>query len=145
MKRLVASVVSFSFVTALAVGAQDKKAPDIGGTWIAVGGSAGTKKIPEDFFTEAMLSAVFKEGKYKVIAQGKNVEEGTYKIDGDKKPSTIDMFISECKDKGKTQLGILKLEADTLTIALTDAGNKDRPKGFDAAEGVEVTVLKRKK
>ena len=75
---------------------------------------------------------------------GKEVEKGTYKINAKKNPATIDMSVMEGKDKGKSQIGIFKIEADQLTMAVV-IGSKDRPKSFDPAADVEVRILKRNK
>jgi uncharacterized protein (TIGR03067 family) len=85
------------------------------------------------------------DGKYSVTVMGKEVEAGTYKVDTTKKPAHLDLTVTEGKDKGQTQLGLLKLEGETMTVAFTKGGSKERPKSFESTEGVEVTILKRGK
>lgn len=68
--------------------------------------------------------------------------EGTFSVDEDKK--TIDMKPTSGNFKGKTLLGIYKLDGDTLSIAFAE---KERPKDFESKEGsgVVVAVMKRAK
>lgn len=66
--------------------------------------------------------------------------EGTFTIDAEKK--TIDMKPSSGNFKGKTLLGVYKLDGDTLTVAFAEA---ERPKGFESKEGSKVVVAVMKK
>lgn len=150
MKKLFVCIVCFglSALAAGAAGEKDKKATEksaFEGAWIAVAGNADGKKIPDDVIGKISLTATFTDGKYNVMVMGKQIEAGTYKSDAKAKPATIDMTIDEGKDKGKTQLGIYKLEGDQLVIALGSAGSKERPKNFEGGDMIEVTTLKRKK
>jgi uncharacterized protein (TIGR03067 family) len=89
------------------------------------------------------MRVTFTGDKYKVVVQGKQVEAGTFKVAGGK---SIDLTISEGKQKGRTQLGLYKIDGETLTVALPpDGSEKERPKDFEstAENRVEVTTLKR--
>ncbi len=66
--------------------------------------------------------------------------EGTFTVDAEKK--TIDMKPSSGTFKGKTLLGVFKLDGDTLTVAFAEA---ERPKGFESKEGSKVVVAVMKK
>ncbi len=66
--------------------------------------------------------------------------EGTFTFDADKK--TVDMKPTTGTFKGKTLLGIYKLDGDTLTVAFSE---KDRPKDYDTKEGSGVVVAVMKK
>jgi uncharacterized protein (TIGR03067 family) len=125
--------------------AGEKGAPKIEGSWLAISAVADGKKVPDEFIAKFMLTLAFKDGKYAVSAGGKQQESGTYKADTSKKPATLDMMVEEGKDKGKSQLAIYKIDADTLTVALGEAGSGIRPKNFEPADKIEVTVFKRKK
>jgi uncharacterized protein (TIGR03067 family) len=150
MRKLVVSIVFSSVVAALATaGGGDKGAKGgtggkLEGTWIATSAVSDGKKVPDEILKKFMLTVSFKDGKYTVVMAGDQVEAGTYKTDASKKPAAIDLNITEGKDKGKSQLGIYKVEGDTMTIAMTSHDKKDRPKNFDASDMGEVTVLKRK-
>jgi len=144
MHKLVASIVCFSVIAVCAT-AGGEKGSKVEGKWVATSAIADGKKVPDEFIQKAMLTVVFKDGKYSVSVGGMQVEAGTYKANAAKKPATVDLDIIEGKDKGKVQLGIYKVADDVLTIALAPHDSKDRPKNFEAPEKGEVTVLKRGK
>ncbi len=148
MKSLVAALVCFSLSAALvSAGGEAKKkvaGPKIEGTWVGVGGISEGKKAPAEIFEKLMLTVTLKAGKYSVSIQGKEVESGTYKVSGAKSPYNLDIDVAEGKDKGKKQLGIVRVEGDTMTVAFAKGDSKDRPKNFEGASG-EVTMMKRKK
>jgi uncharacterized protein (TIGR03067 family) len=74
-------------------------------------------------------------------------EEGTIKLDPGKKPATIDLAITEGEDKGKSQVGIYKMDGDTITVCLAPPGAKDRPTEFKSTEenGYILATIKRAK
>lgn len=146
MRKLLASIVCFAAVAVGATAGGDKSGK-IEGTWIATAIVNDGETVPEENVKKAMLTVVFQDGKYTVELAGKEVETGKYKTDAAKKPATIDLDIVKGKesDQGKMQLGIYKIEGETLTIAMTPAGTKERPKDFEPPKKGEVTVLKRTK
>ncbi len=146
MTKVLASVVCSFLVALVATAGGDTKAK-IEGTWIMTKAiSDGKPKFAEEELKQVMLTAEFKDGKFTLSAEGKVGESGTYKTDAAKKPATIDMVIlvGDKFDKGKTQLGIYKIEGDTLTLAVADPGSKTRPKSFDAVKDIEIQTFKRK-
>jgi uncharacterized protein (TIGR03067 family) len=146
MKTMFASAVCFSLIALVGAAAGgDKAAAKLDGTWIATGGSSEGKEIPAEFIEKIMLTVVMKDGKYTVSVAGQEAETGTYKADPGKKPATLDVEISTGKNEGKKQFGIYKLDDDKLTLVMSKAGSQDRPKTFDATEGVDITIMKRKK
>jgi uncharacterized protein (TIGR03067 family) len=137
-------IVCSILVPAIGLG-DDKKQPktiDIDGTWKMVGVIEGGKEAPKDEVVKAENGLIFKEGKYKGF---KDEESGTFKMDVSKSPVNIDFAVVEGQEKGKTQLGLIKLEGDVLTIALSKYGSTDRPKGFDGADAHWILTLKRSK
>jgi uncharacterized protein (TIGR03067 family) len=144
MTKLLTGLAGLALVAVVATAGGDK-AGTIDGTWIVTAASVGNTKAPDSYFAENMPSNVFKDGKYSQLAKGKVVESGTYKLDASKNPATIDFTIEVGEDKGKLQLGIYKLEGDTLTMAVSIPGAKARPKDFDPSDEVELQVFKRKK
>jgi uncharacterized protein (TIGR03067 family) len=146
MSRFAAIVVCLGAATGL-VPAQGDKAAKIEGTWIATVIINDGEKVSEANVKQAKLTVIFEDGRYRVVKGGNEVESGKYTSDASKKPATIDLAIVEIKgdDKGKVQLGVYKIEDDVLTIAMTPAGSKERPKDFAPLAKGEITVLKRVK
>jgi uncharacterized protein (TIGR03067 family) len=144
MKKLIVCIVCFGLSALVAVAGGGT--PTIEGNWTAISGIIDGKKLPDEDVTKAALVVNFtKDGKYTVISMGKKVESGTYKHDPKAKPATIDLTITEGKDKDKTQFGIYKLDGDQVTFAIASVDVKERPKNFDGGKDAEVTVLKRNK
>ena len=143
MRKLIAGMVCFGLSAMIAV------AGGVGGfegNWIATGGIVEGKKLPADEIEKAMLVVSFKDGKYTVTSMGKQLEAGTYTVDAKAKPhASIDLKITEGKDKDKTQVGIYKVDGDQVTFAISSAGVKERPKTFEGGKDVEVTMFKRSK
>ena len=78
---------------------------------------------------------------------GDEGEEGTLKVDPAKRPAAIDLEITSGNDKGKSQVGIYKIEADAVTFCFARPGAKDRPTEFSSTEDnghILLTVKKKK-
>lgn len=86
------------------------------------------------------------DGKYtmKPVNPKATPTTGTYKIDTTKVPMTIDMMPTGGTYDGKTLLGIVKLDGQTLTIAFAEPG-KDRPTAFESKEGSGIIIAIQKK
>lgn len=71
---------------------------------------------------------------------------GTYTVDTSKTPATFDMKVKGGTFDGKTLIGIVKVEGDTMTLAFVEDG-KERPTKFEspAGSGVALTVYKKAK
>ncbi len=71
------------------------------------------------------------------------------KIDGQASPKTIDIEYTSGGNRGKTVLGIYKLDKDTFEVAWGEPGAKKRPTKFTTKPGVgsaqDYRVLKREK
>jgi len=152
MKRRACVMVFGLFVAMIGVstlvGAEDKDADKkdkdkLQGTWNAVSGESGGKEQKEA--TEHSL--VFEGDKFSVKKSEKVMVKGTFKVDASKKPKEIDMEIADGPDdvKGKTALGIYKLEGDELTWCVDEPGSGNRPKEFATKEGTKTMLVKLKK
>lgn len=147
------SLLSFSFaLTILAIGLQAAPAPKeikddvskLEGNWEFTSWEHFGQSLPDEARETAKWSV--KGNKYKFEIQGVG-EEGTIKLDSSKKPATIDLEITDGTDKGKSQLGIYKIEKDVITFCFARPGVKERPTAFTAtAENNQILVtLKRQK
>ncbi len=145
MKKLLACVVCFALSAMIVAAGGAGKTPKVEGTWTATSGSFGGKKVPDEFIAKSMTYITFKEGKYTAGARGKEQDSGTYTIDDKKKPAHIDLMITEGKNKGKTQLALLKIDGDVMTFATYGPDSKDRPKDFEGGDDIAVLALKRGK
>ena len=110
---------------------KDRKAYQ--GTWQATRVVAdGNELKPEDVQRITVVNEP--DGKWQLLADGKEVDRGTHTIDPAKKPRTIDMVVTEGGNKGKTYLGIYELSGDTRKVCYGDSG-KDRPTEFESTAG----------
>lgn len=116
-------------MTVVAVAA-DKPAEALQGTWTLVyakrNGQAAEDIVGHQLtFTADKFTIKNKDGKL--------VYEGTFKVDADKKPATIDFQHSGDALKGKTWKGIYVIDGDTLkTCDNAPDLTKDRPANFEA-------------
>ncbi len=109
------------------------------GTWALVSSEEGGQKAPEQVIQEAKV--IFAADGKMTAKQGAKEQEFTYQLDPAKNPKEF----SGTNDKGRTVLGIYKLDGDTLTICFDRSGA--RPTEFASKEGTTVVleVLKREK
>jgi RNA polymerase sigma factor (sigma-70 family) len=107
------------------------------GNWAVESCEVGGQQVPEEKTKEAKVTFA-PNGKWN--RKGEKEEEGTYKLGPAKKPKEITITT----DERGTELGIYKLDGDTLTICLEARGN-ERPTEFATKEGsvANLIVLKR--
>jgi RNA polymerase sigma factor (sigma-70 family) len=120
-------------------GAAPKDEENILGTWVLVSSEEGGQRAPEELIKEARVTFAA-DGKM-TVKQGEKEQEFTYQLDPAKKPKEF----NGTNDKGRTVLGIYKLDGDTLTVCFDRGG--DRPTEFASPAGTTVVleVLKREK
>lgn len=114
----------------------------IQGTWKFVAHELGGQPAPAEQI--AKMEITFTGDKFKVLADGKMVQEGTQKLDGNKKPGQIESKVTGGEQKGSTLLGIYELDGDTIKVCF-DLTGKARPTSFKAKEGQFSATLKREK
>jgi uncharacterized protein (TIGR03067 family) len=76
------------------------------------------------------VGLVFSGDAYQGVRSGKIDERGTIRIDPAASPMTIDLVITEGKYAGKTQLGLVDLAGDAMTLVLAEPGAPVRPKSL---------------
>src|SRR4051812_40541783 len=102
------------------------------GTWAFVTHEMDGKKAPEDALKN--MTVTIKGNTFTVKNGDQVIQAGTQKLDGTKKPRTIDATITEGEGKGTKMLGIYELDGDTMKVCFDEKG-KARPTAFKAAEG----------
>jgi uncharacterized protein (TIGR03067 family) len=126
-------------------GSAKKEQQKLQGTWVPTSLMIDGKEVPKDEFRN--LTVTFAGDKFTVKAGDKVFGEGTFTIDPAKEPKTIDNRWTTGDNKGKNEVGIYKVEGDTLTTCFAEAGTDKRPTSFTSKEGSkhELTVFKRSK
>jgi uncharacterized protein (TIGR03067 family) len=120
-----------------------KELKKLEGNWVMVSGEEKGKKLPEDAVKNAKLTI---KGDKHTVKVGEESFVGTHKLDPSAKPKAIDATDTEGTFKGKTTLGIYKLEGDKFTVCFAPP-DKDRPKEFSTKSGTGqfIHVWKRQK
>jgi uncharacterized protein (TIGR03067 family) len=109
------------------------------GTWAIVSGEQDGQRIPVAAFEGQTL--VFDGDRYYVKRNGETIEQGTFVVDPTKSPRTIELRIEQGKDKDQSQVGIYRLEGDSLRIAFARAGEKERPARFMTEPDSETFIV----
>ena len=122
--------------------ADDKKDPTAG-KWVV-------ESVTRDGKASDALKGAVREhagGKYTLTPAKDSKAQpttGTYTLDTTKTPVAIDMMPKGGTYDGKTLLGIVKADGDTLTICFAEPG-KDRPTKFESAAGSGLVLVTQKK
>jgi uncharacterized protein (TIGR03067 family) len=142
----IAALFTFSLSTLAAPGPKEKDdQAKLQGSWAFTSWVHSGENLSEE--TRDGAKWAVKGDKYTFEIQGIS-EEGTIKLDSSKKLATIDLIITAGTDKDKTQLGIYKIDGDTITFCLARPGVKERPTDFTSTEENEnilVTIKHSKK
>jgi len=82
--------------------------------------------------------------KYAQAVAGTVNERGTVKLDATKKPTWIDLTITEGADAGKLQVGLIEVSAGVMKGVFATAGSTTRPTSLAPAPGLISFVGKKK-
>ena len=82
--------------------------------------------------------------KYAQAVAGAVNERGTVKLDATKKPTWIDLTITEGADAGKLQVGLIEVSAGVMKGVFATAGSTTRPTSLAPAPGLISFVGKKK-
>jgi uncharacterized protein (TIGR03067 family) len=135
LKRFVALVLVLSF--SLVAWSADKDGDAMQGTWVPSSAEFAGEKFPDE--VRQTIKLVVKGDKYTVTV-GKQVDQGTVKVNPSAKPKTLDITSTEGANKGKTILAIYELDGDTLRVCY-DLNGKDRPTEFKTRTNTQLFLV----
>ena len=133
MKRAFLAVTVFAAATAVVVAADLK---ELAGTYKVTGLTKGGKEAPAEAI-KGINGVTIADDKFTIDMNGEK-KVATIKVDGAKKPGTIDLSPTDGPEKGSTFPGIFTFEKGVLKIAMTEKG--DRPKDFKGAGESEMVI-----
>ena len=129
MKRFATMALLMVVPALVALAAEDTPAgPD--GVYKVTALTKGGKPAPEQV-TKDFESVTIKGDKLTMKTAKEAAKVATIKIDGKAKPASIDITPEEGPEKGKTMLGIWKMDKGVLTIAISEGKDAKRPADFD--------------
>lgn len=130
LKRFVIALVLFSAATVAIAADLDLKA--LSGNYKITGLQKGGQDAPKEVLDG--VKGVTIVGDEFTVDTGGEKKIAKIKLDGSKKPVTIDLIPEDGPQKGKAMPGILTLEKGVLKIGMSEGG--ERPTEFKKAEMV---------
>jgi uncharacterized protein (TIGR03067 family) len=127
-------VLSFA-LTARSGGTKDGN--PLEGTWLPATAELGGKMFPDEI--RKTMKLVLKDDKYTVTV-GKQIDQGTVKVNPAAKPKEMDITGTDGPNKGKIFLAIYEQDGDTLRICY-DLSGKGRPTEFKTKEGTQLFLV----
>jgi uncharacterized protein (TIGR03067 family) len=109
------------------------------GTWQAVSYVLRGEPASEEEMKKVKLT-IDASGQAVAVSDGKVFIAGTTRIDPTQSPMTLDVTYTEGDIKGRTALGIYKIDDDVLTICRAAPG-KPRPTQFTSTPGSGLTLM----
>jgi uncharacterized protein (TIGR03067 family) len=111
----------------------------IQGVWVVVKIEQEGDDLTE--FVKNNPSTMTFDGDKYTFQLGTEVERGQFRLDPKAKIPALDYTITEGDQKGKRQLGIYRLDGDSLTICLAKEGTATRPRAFTTRANAPEFVL----
>jgi uncharacterized protein (TIGR03067 family) len=133
-------VVVLALVLTFSLAARSDDAKDgktVEGTWLPSTAELAGKMFPDE--VRKTIKLVVKDDKYTVTI-GKDVDQGTVKLNSTAKPKELDITGTDGPNKGKTILAIYERDGDTLRICY-DLSGKNRPTEFKTKEGTQLFLV----
>jgi uncharacterized protein (TIGR03067 family) len=121
MTRVASLLVALFFVAGSPQGDVPKSLAPFQGAWVL------TSVEGEGLPAGVHVGLTFRGEKYEGVKQGKVDERGSIKVDLAARPMTIDLVITEGIHAGKTQLGLVEVTGDRMTLVLAEPGATVRP------------------
>ena len=135
LKPVVMLTLVLSFAPAARSG--DAKDDTIEGTWLPATAELAGKMFPDE--VRKTIKLVVKDDKYTVTV-GKEVDQGTVKLNPTAKPKEMDITGTDGPNKGKTILAIYERDGETLRVCY-DLSGKNRPTEFKTREGTQLFLV----
>lgn len=134
-------VIAFAVIVTLSANALgDKGEEDIKkmkGTWIPTSAELAGQKFPDE--TLKTMKLTLEGDKYTVLV-GDKKDEGTFKLDADKNPKTMDITGTAGPNQGKTFLTIYEFKDDSLKVCY-DLSGKVRPTQFKTEPNTQLFLV----
>jgi uncharacterized protein (TIGR03067 family) len=137
---LLKSFVAVALLLSFSLGASGGEAKDsdtLQGTWLPSTAELGGTPFPDE--VRKTIKLVVKGDKYTVTV-GKEVDQGTVKLNPAAKPKQLDIIGTDGPNKGKTILAIYELDGDTLRVCY-DLSGKSHPTEFKTKEGTQLFLV----
>jgi uncharacterized protein (TIGR03067 family) len=108
------------------------------GTWAGVSVVNNGERMPDERAQKLRLTLT--ADRYKTELGDQVLFDSTYTVDATKSPAHIDIIGTEGDLKGKSALGLLTADGDTLTLCYVMPGS-DRPAALESPAGSRITLL----
>jgi len=147
VKHGLATIVLFIAILAVPACKDDlhlSELKDLRGRWRLVKEVHQGRETPAEEIKNGFI--IFgNENEWRVEVAGKTVGSGSFKVDPDKNPKTIDYAFAEGEEKGQNFLAIYELSGDSFKHC--GVMNGERPKNFSAEAGSEnyLVIFEREK
>ena len=115
----------------------DEGKQSIEGIWLPTGAELAGAKLPVESLKNWKLT--LKPEQY-LFENGKEADQGNWKLDTSKTPNAIDITGTEGPNKGKTILAIYELSKDELKVCY-DLSGKNRPTEFSTKAGTPLFLV----
>ena len=131
--------VAFALVLSFSSAAwgDDAKDDSLQGTWLPSSAELGGRVFPDE--VRKNIKLVVQGDKYTVTV-GKEIDQGTVKLNPAAKPKEMDITGTEGPNKGRTIKAIYERDGDTLRVCY-DLSGKSRPKDFKTGEGTQLFLV----